>query len=759
MKKLLLLLLLLSQLTYAQEDESNITLLGGHSDYVTSAAYSPDGKTALSGSYDNTLKLWDIATGSCLKTFLGHSNGVTSVAFSPDGNTALSGSRDNTLKLWDISTGQCLKTLSGHYSFIHSVAFSPDGKTALSGSYDKTLRLWDIATGTCLKTLSGHSDAVNSVAFSPDGKTALSGSSDNTLKLWDVATGQCLKTLSGHSRNVQSVAFSPDGKTALSGSADNTLKLWDITTAQCLKTLSGHSRAVYPLAFSPDGKIALSGSDDQTLKLWDIATGTCLKTLSGYTIAFSPDQKTALVANYLLKREIYLLYIIPLSIEDKIKLYVESKINLWQTKGEFEKTADFQKRVNEDSRKLKVDELTRLCVDSLKKIEGEKITKLEFDLSQYDPDNETYLIENFKLGKLTLPVPVADAPGVKADWASARVVEPDFYIDNGEFKLSKFSISCNGETYTYDSKIPSNYATSNITYNFEPIDVVVPQDKVVKASSNITTGQSVSVGSVDVDTNIPATAIANPHKYALIIGNEDYSTFQTDLGTEINVDFAVNDAEVFKKYCIQTLGVPTAQVKLLKNATAAQIKQGLSWINNLAKIENGDAEIIFYYSGHGLPDDATKDAYLMPVDVSGANVQDGIKLDDVYSKLTEYPTQKTIVLLDACFSGGARNQGLVAMKGSKLKPRDNSLSGNMVVLASSTGEESSGVYRSNKHGFFTYFLLKKLQETKGDITLADLLADVKQKVQKQSTLESRPQTPGINYSPAVNSVWENWKLK
>jgi WD40 repeat protein len=203
-----------------------------------------------------------------LQTLRGHQSSVNAVAFSPDGKTLLSGSLDNTLKLWDTS-GNLLKTLRGHQGYVRAVAFSPDGKTLLSGSTDNTLKLWD-TSGKLLQTLRGHQGYVVAVAFSPDGKTLLSGSEDNTLKLWDTS-GKLLKTLRGHQRSVQGsvtdVAFSPDGKTLLSGSWDNTLKLWD-TSGKLLQALRGHQDSVTDVAFSPDGKTLLSGSYDKTLKLW-----------------------------------------------------------------------------------------------------------------------------------------------------------------------------------------------------------------------------------------------------------------------------------------------------------------------------------------------------------------------------------------------------------------------------------------------------------------------------------------------------------
>ncbi|MEQ1906438.1 MAG: protein kinase, partial [Pirellulaceae bacterium] len=204
----------------------------GHQKSVMSIAFSPDGARIVSGSSDNTLKLWDAATGQELRTLQGHTEDVLSVAFSPDGARIVSGSQDNTLKLWDAATGQEQPTLQGHKEYVSSVAFSPDGARIVSGSLDNTLKLWDAATGQELRTLQGHTKPVYSVAFSPDGARIVSGGDDNTLKLWDAATGQELLSLWGHRGRVSSVAFSPDGNRIVSGSLDNTLKLWDAATGQ-----------------------------------------------------------------------------------------------------------------------------------------------------------------------------------------------------------------------------------------------------------------------------------------------------------------------------------------------------------------------------------------------------------------------------------------------------------------------------------------------------------------------------------------------
>ncbi len=277
-----------------------IAVLTGHTGAVYSVAFSPDGKTLASGSFDGTVRLWDATTGHQTGNPLtGHTGAVRSVAFSPDGKTLASGG-DGVVRLWDVTTGhQTGNPLTGHTGAVESVAFSPDGKTLASGSFDGTVRLWDVATGHQIgNPLTGHADAVLSVAFSPDGKTLASGSFDGTVRLWDMATGRQIgNPLTGHGV-VYSVAFSPDGKTLASGSSHSRVRLWDMATGRQIgNPLTGGTGAVYSVAFSPDGKTLASGGDG-VVRLWDVTTGHQIgnpltgHTSSVYSVAFSPDGKT-----------------------------------------------------------------------------------------------------------------------------------------------------------------------------------------------------------------------------------------------------------------------------------------------------------------------------------------------------------------------------------------------------------------------------------------------------------------------------------
>jgi WD40 repeat protein len=274
-----------------------VRTLQGHSDWIESVAWSPNGMTLASGSNDHTVRLWDIRNGQCSHILQGHKGEIWSVAFSSDGSTLVSGSADQTVKLWDTSDGLCRQTLQGYMNPVSAIAFSLDGKTLVSGSHDHKLRWWDVSTGSCLKTLQAHQGWIWSVALSPNGEQVATASMDRTVKLWDARTYDRLHTFIGHTHPVTSVAYSPDGALLASGSMNCTVKLWNPDTGECLKTLVGHTSRVFWVAFSPDGQMLASAGHDDTVRLWDVHTGECLQILTGhvswvFSAAFSPDGKT-----------------------------------------------------------------------------------------------------------------------------------------------------------------------------------------------------------------------------------------------------------------------------------------------------------------------------------------------------------------------------------------------------------------------------------------------------------------------------------
>ncbi|MCD4818000.1 MAG: caspase family protein [Candidatus Cloacimonetes bacterium] len=413
----------------------------------------------------------------------------------------------------------------------------------------------------------------------------------------------------------------------------------------------------------------------------------------------------------------------PYTLQEEIEMYSLKKLMDWQKQSKFEKTSDFQKRVNEKTIKTQKEKFTEQAANLI----GKEKTDWKKATNEYDPDNEIFTITIENLEPIKISVPIDEAFLLDKNFNNLTYQNPQFSFEREKLFLTYLEIQnpVNNKMYVYN----------------------IGDNLIAKKT-----------GPSDVDLNIPETKIQQTNTYVLIIGNEDYKSRQEGLRIDQNVDFAVNDAQVFSLYCEKTLGVPNKQIKYIQNATSSEIKQSLAWINNLSKIENGKAKLIFYYSGHGLPDQQTEEAYIIPVDVAGTNLKYAIKLADIYKKLTEHPAKQITVFLDACFSGGARNEELIAMKGVKIKPKQNYISGNFVVFTSSSGKESSSVYHEKQHGYFTYFLLKKLKDTKGDVNYNDLADYIKTKVEKETGLKGIIQTPQVNTSSLVENDWKEWKI-
>ena len=328
----------------------------------------------------------------------------------------------------------------------------------------------------------------------------------------------------------------------------------------------------------------------------------------------------------------------------------------------------------------------------------------------------------------------------------------------GEKRLINYSLVANND-YN-ESTIQFQYVFSE-KYNqyFENKTISLTMNQQVKGEKLIVEGiddknVQIEVASLssDVDKNIPVTGKKYPNKVALIIGNEDYSG---NLNADVNVNYARRDAEVFRNYALNTLGVEERNISLLINATAGVLNREIDRVTELVKRMGENTELIFYYAGHGFPDENSKIPYLIPVDVNATNLSSAIPLSNIYRKFAETRAKKITVFLDACFSGGAREQSLLAARSVRIKPQEADISGNMIVFAASSGDQSALPYHAQKHGLFTYFLLKKLQETKGAVTNSELANYLKANVGVEALrINGKSQDPDVKVSLTYRENWD-----
>ena len=257
----------------------------------------------------------------------------------------------------------------------------------------------------------------------------------------------------------------------------------------------------------------------------------------------------------------------------------------------------------------------------------------------------------------------------------------------------------------------------------------------------------------DVDFDIPIADNVSNHTFAVIISNEKYQM-------EKSVQYAENDGKMFTEYCKKTLGLPEKNVHFITNATLNNIKHEIKWLQDVIAVYNGDAKVIFYYAGHGIPDEQNKSAYLLPIDGYGSDVTTGYALEDLYKALGSLPSKSVTVFLDACFSGAKRDGDMLASaRGVAIKVKQNNPTGNMVVFTAAQGDETAYPYKEEGHGLFTYYLLKKLQETKGDVTLGELGDYIKTQVERQSIVANgKLQSPSILPATSIGNSWKEWKL-
>lgn len=436
---------------------------------------------------------------------------------------------------------------------------------------------------------------------------------------------------------------------------------------------------------------------------------------------------------------------------------VIDEVEKWQQKKEYETTAQWRTRVTEETRKVKV----QATLEALKKeyIKERSSKGIKALIGTYDADYATFPVYMAGLDTVYVKVPQAQAPNFKEHWTDVRLY-PKYGVVNDQLALLSCSFKLNGNTfqtlksYAGDN---SNAQANELLANLSPLEIDFSAGQDQKPTNKDTGMQSALAPVIKtddaIDKNIPVNPTTNKNTFVVIIGNEDYQRVS-------KVNYALNDAGTFANYCQKTLGIPQQNIRSYSNATYGTMLSALDDIKGIATAYHGNLDIIFYYAGHGIPSETDKSAYLLPVDADGIRTEVCLSTKTLYQTLSELNAKNVVVFMDACFSGAQRGEGMLASaRGVALKVKADVPQGNTVVFSAASGEETAFPYKEKGHGMFTYFLLKKLQETKGDATLGEIGEYVSEEVAKQSiVINHKSQTPTIIASEQIDN-WKEIKLK
>ena len=440
--------------------------------------------------------------------------------------------------------------------------------------------------------------------------------------------------------------------------------------------------------------------------------------------------------------------IIPLDII--AKFHIEKEINEWQKKGEFESTAEWQARVTETTRQQKANELyVQLQNDYLENY-AKKIN-LDLKLGRYDADNRTYLVTDSVYGPMIVSLENIAPQAFKSSWDKIIPVPTYFINGNGIDILEMDFMLDNKRVAHYQKSANLTYVNVNIDYDFNPI--ALPQMGTIKGGGDIVTGNPTENNHVknspasplsDVDLNIPVVDRTNYNTHVFIIANENY--------TKANkVPYALKDGRVFKEYCEKTLGVLPSHIKKYENATLGDLNECVAKMKQVGEVYGEKTNIIFYYAGHAYADPSG--VYLLPADGNAQISATSYSEWKLFDELGELPVNSVTCFIDACYSGKSGRGGVV------VKPKEGVLKGKLVVISASSEDETADQYSAKGHGLFTYFLLKKLRDTKGDVTLGDLSDYIIEQVQRISLeVNDKQQTPTPIVSPFMELDWRQLKL-
>lgn len=440
--------------------------------------------------------------------------------------------------------------------------------------------------------------------------------------------------------------------------------------------------------------------------------------------------------------------------DKSFRLYAEAKVKpqleQWAKKGEFETTEQWKQRVNENTTEAKANKLLAQAKEDFLKEKAPQT--ISATLETYDADQGAFPVKLADGSTIYVEVPLNEASNFKAKWNQVRM-HPRYGIVNDEIAILSCSFDLAGKTYS----LLENYqedASQDMAFDFSALNINWGETSPGQDSQRSRKPSGHTPKDRSVDTNIPATTAKAENTFAVIIGNENYQRVAP-------VQYAANDAATFATYCQKTLGIPQKNIRGYKNATYGTLLAALKDLQEIATAYKGNIDVIFYYAGHGIPSESDLSAYLLPVDADGTQVEACLSTKKLYNTLNSLGARQVVVLMDACFSGAQRGNGMLASaRGVALKVKNDVPQGNMVVFTAANGQQTAYPYQEKGHGMFTYFLLKKLQDTKGNVTLGDLVDYVSEQVAQQSVVVNKhSQTPTVIPATELSGNWRNLTLQ
>lgn len=423
---------------------------------------------------------------------------------------------------------------------------------------------------------------------------------------------------------------------------------------------------------------------------------------------------------------------------------IAKEIPQWQKKKEYETTEQWKQRVTAENQKNKVNEIVNRAKTEYIALHKPKTTK--GTLGTYDADYGAYPVSIEGANTIYAKIPLEEAMQFKSNWSKVAM-QPTYGIIDDNIAVTSCIFSLGNKSW----KSTERAANDNLDYlSYDVPTLNVDLDGKTSVAQNTSPKKAVDN---TIDKNIPQTASLQSNTFVIAIGNENYTLVP-------KVAFANNDMNIFAQYCQKTLGIPMQNIRKYKDATFGSMLSALNDIKDIADAYNGDMNVIFYYAGHGIPNEKDQTAYLLPTDADGKSTEVCFPLARLYKELGELNAKSVIVFMDACFSGAQRGNGMLASaRGVAIKAKEQKPMGKLVVLTAASGEETAYPFKEKGHGLFTYFLLKKLNETKGECSLGELSEYITTNVKRQSIVINRkPQTPAIIFSDSVKDEWMNYKL-